>query len=126
MITTYKAKGVIPEDDPAVFGGAGLSPVTDRALFKALHAADLVLCLGYDPVEMRDSWVQPWPVGTDSAEIGGAPRDHLVHRTKLEFVADLKLALAGLTALVPARGGQTWRDGTPAAAAQSSPPSPRA
>jgi acetolactate synthase-1/2/3 large subunit len=114
VITTYKAKGVIPEDDPAVIGAAGLSPVADRALFKALHAADLILCLGYDPVEMRDSWVQPWPAGTDSAEIGGAPKDHLVHRTTLEFVADLKLALAGLTALVPARAGQTWRDGTPA------------
>src|SRR5207244_950814 len=92
VITTYKAKGVVAEDDPAVIGGAGLSPVADRALFKALHAADLILCLGYDPVEMRDSWIQPWPTQTDSAEIAGAPKDHLVHRTKLEFVADLKAA----------------------------------
>jgi len=59
LITTYKAKGVVPEDDPLVIGGAGLSPVADRALFKTLHAADLILCLGYDPVEMRDSWIQP-------------------------------------------------------------------
>src|SRR5262249_35039267 len=59
VITTYKAKGVMAEDDPLVIGGAGLSPVADRALFKALGAADLILCLGYDPVEMRDSWIQP-------------------------------------------------------------------
>jgi acetolactate synthase-1/2/3 large subunit len=115
VITTYKAKGVVPEDHAAVIGGAGLSPVADRALFKAVHAADLILCLGYDPVEMRDSWTHPWPPETDSAEIGGAPKDHLVHRTKLEFVADLKLALAHLAALIPARAGTTWRDGTPAA-----------
>jgi acetolactate synthase-1/2/3 large subunit len=115
VITTYKAKGVVPEDDAAVLGGAGLSPVADRAFFKALHAADLILCLGYDPVEMRDSWIQPWPAGTDSAEIGGAPKDHLVHRTKLEFVGDLKLALAELAALIPHRAGTTWLDGTPAA-----------
>ncbi len=115
VITTYKAKGVVAEDDPAVIGGAGLSPVADRALFKALHAADLILCLGYDPVEMRDSWIQPWPTETDSAEIAGAPKDHLVHRTKLEFVADLKAALAHLSVLVPERAGRTWLDGTPAA-----------
>ena len=116
VITTYKAKGVIPEDDPVVIGGAGLSPVADRALSKTLSAADLVLCLGYDPVEMRDSWTQPWDPKTDSAEIAWAPKDHLVHRTKLEFVADLGIALSQLHAMIPNRGGTTWLDGTPAAA----------
>jgi acetolactate synthase I/II/III large subunit len=114
VITTYKAKGVIPEDQPAVIGGAGLSPVADRALFKAVHAADLVLCLGYDPVEMRDAWIQPWDVGTSSAEIGWAPRDHEVHRTTLEFVADLRVALGQLTARIADRAGTTWSDGLPA------------
>lgn len=115
VITTYKAKGVVPEDDPAVIGGAGLSPVADRALFKALHAADLVLCLGYDPVEMRDSWIQPWDPAVDSAEISRAPKDHQVHRTKLEFVADLRSALPQLTELIPNRFGKTWLDGMPQA-----------
>lgn len=119
LITTYKAKGVVPEDDPAVVGGAGLSPVADRALFKVLHAADLVLCLGYDPVEMRDAWIQPWDPATDSAEIGRTPRDHQVHRTTLEFVADLRRALSRLAALIPDRAGQTWPEGTPAAARQA-------
>jgi acetolactate synthase-1/2/3 large subunit len=116
VITTYKAKGVIPEDDPAVIGGAGLSPVADRALFKVLHAADLILCLGYDPVEMRDSWIQPWDPRTDSAEIAWAPVDHAVHRARLEFVADLRAALGQLAALAPDRRGATWLDGLPAAA----------
>jgi acetolactate synthase I/II/III large subunit len=115
VITTYKAKGVVPEDEPLVIGGAGLSPVADRALFKALHAADLVLCLGYDPVEMRDSWTQPWDERTDSAEIAWAPVDHGVHRAKIEFVADLRLALAQLVAVIPDRAGATWLDGLPAA-----------
>jgi acetolactate synthase-1/2/3 large subunit len=115
IITTYKAKGVVPEDDPLVIGGAGLSPVADRALFKALAAADLVLCAGYDPVEMRDSWIQPWNPGIPSAEITWAPRDHAVHRTTLEFVADLRIALAQLTAATPDRHGSTWIDGLPAA-----------
>lgn len=113
VITTYKAKGVVAEDDPLVIGGAGLSPVADRALFKALHAADLILCLGYDPVEMRDSWIEPWDARTDSAEIGWAPNEHGVHRAKLEFVADLRLALGGLASAIPDRAGSTWLDGLP-------------
>jgi acetolactate synthase-1/2/3 large subunit len=115
VITTYKAKGVVPEDDPVVIGGAGLSPVADRALFKAVHAADLVLCLGYDPVEMRDAWIQPWNPSVDSAEIAWAPREDLVHRTALEFVAHLGVALEQLRRLTAPRAGTTWRDGTPAA-----------
>lgn len=113
VITTYKAKGAMPEDDPAVIGAAGLSPVADRALFKALSATDLVLCLGYDPVEMRDSWTRPWDPRVDSAEIAWAPVDHQVHRAKLEMVADLRLALGQLATLVPDRAGLTWPDGLP-------------
>jgi len=116
LITTYKAKGVIAEDAPLVVGGAGLSAVADRALFKVLGAADLVLCLGYDPVEMRDAWIQPWDPKIDSAEIAWAPNDHHVHWTGLEFVADLRLALGQLVAMIPDRGGATWPDGVPAAA----------
>lgn len=115
LITTYKAKGVLPEDAPMVIGGAGLSPVADRALFKALAAADLILCLGYDPVEMRDSWIQPWDPKTRSAEIGWAPNQHGVHRARLEFVADLRLALEELAVRLPDRRGATWPDGLPAA-----------
>jgi acetolactate synthase-1/2/3 large subunit len=115
VITTYKAKGVLPEDALPVIGGAGLSPVADRALFRALGASDLVLCVGYDPVEMRDSWIQPWDRKVNSAEIGWAPVDHGVHRTTLEFTADLGLALGQLTAAIPARSRTTWADGLPAA-----------
>ncbi len=116
VITTYKAKGVVPEDEPTVIGGSGLSPVADRILLEVIKAADLVLCLGYDPVEMRDSWTQPWDPAADSAEIAWAPRDHGVHRTKLEFVANLRLALVQLLAEAAHRRGATWLDGLPAAA----------
>jgi acetolactate synthase-1/2/3 large subunit len=116
VITTYKAKGVIPEDAPVVVGGAGLSPVADRALLKVLKAADLILCLGYDPVEMRDAWIQPWDANIDSAEIAWAPNEHHVHRTRLGFVADLRLALGALVGMIPDRGDVTWPDGLPLAA----------
>ena len=63
---------------------------------------------------MRDSWIQPWDPRTDSAEIGWAPIDHDVHRAKLEFVADLRLALGRARAAIPDRAGTTWLDGLPA------------
>jgi acetolactate synthase-1/2/3 large subunit len=122
VITTYKAKGVMAEDDPLVIGGAGLSPVADRALFKALHAADLILCLGYDPVEMRDSWIQPWDARTDSAEIGWAPVEHGVHRAKLEFVADLGRRWAGWRPRSPIARGAPGSTGCRAPCAARSKP----
>ena len=32
LVTTYKAKGVVPEDNPLCLGGAGLSPKADAEL----------------------------------------------------------------------------------------------
>ena len=56
VITTYKAKGMVPEDDPLALGGAGLSPHADHHLLPLVRDADLILCAGYDPIEMRPGW----------------------------------------------------------------------
>jgi acetolactate synthase-1/2/3 large subunit len=114
VITSYKAKGVIPEDDPSVVGGSSLSTIADRALFKVMKAADLVLCAGFDPVELRDGWGQPWDSNANTAAISPAPRDHKVFETKLEITANLKAALGELAAKVEDRNGATWRGGLPA------------
>lgn len=53
FITTYKAKGIVPEDHPLCLGGSGLSPLNDKTLLPFVEAADLVICAGYDPIEMR-------------------------------------------------------------------------
>lgn len=118
VITTYKAKGVIDEADPLVVGGAGLSPVADRALLRLVRAADLILCVGYDPVEMRDPWTRPWDADVRCASIGWAPSDHGVYAPALDLVADLRVALSQLLERLPDRGARTWRDGAPAACRQ--------
>ena len=46
VVTTYKAKGLLPEDDALSMGGAGLSPLADKTLLPLVQSADLVLCLG--------------------------------------------------------------------------------
>ena len=53
FVTSYKAKGIIPENHPLCLGGGGLSPLADTHLLPLLRAADLVVCIGYDPIEMR-------------------------------------------------------------------------
>ncbi|MEO1471759.1 MAG: thiamine pyrophosphate-binding protein, partial [Pseudomonadota bacterium] len=36
LVTSYKAKGILPEDDPLSLGGHGLSPKADRLILPAL------------------------------------------------------------------------------------------
>ena len=60
VITTYKAKGLIPETHSLALGAAGLSPLADSHLVPFVQQADLVLCVGYDPIEMRPGWRDIW------------------------------------------------------------------
>ncbi|RVU37872.1 thiamine pyrophosphate-binding protein [Hwanghaeella grinnelliae] len=54
VLTTYKAKGVVPDADPAVMGHV----TGGTAEAAVLHAADLILAVGLDPIELIN---QPWP-----------------------------------------------------------------
>ncbi|MBE3639544.1 thiamine pyrophosphate-binding protein, partial [Mangrovicoccus algicola] len=114
LITSYKAKGVLDEADPLALGGAGLSPLADGLLMPLIGRADLVLCLGYDPVEMRAGWRHPWdPAVTRSIEIAHLRNDHGMHAAAIEITGGIAPALAALEADQPAR--PRWPDGAPAA-----------
>ena len=96
LITTYKAKGVLPEDDPLSLGAAGLSPKVDRQLLPLLAASDCIVLAGYDPVEMRIGWRDPWPDGARVIDLPAVRSHHGMHTASLEFVGDVG---AGLEAL---------------------------
>jgi len=111
VITTYKAKGVIPEDDPLALGGAGLSPKADSILQPLIEQSDFILLAGYDPIEMRASWVAPWEAEKMVVEIVSQPNIHYVHQARHTFVGDIG---AGLEALGRGIGpGSVWLDGKP-------------
>ncbi|RMD62758.1 MAG: thiamine pyrophosphate-binding protein [Alphaproteobacteria bacterium] len=114
VITTYKAKGVVPEDDPLALGGAGLSPLADKHLLPLVQNSDLILLAGYDPIEMRHAWCEPWdPDTTPVIELTVAPHPHGVHRASQVIVGDIAAGLAALgDGVAPSR---TWPDGAPAA-----------
>lgn len=110
VITTYKAKGVLPEDDALSLGGAGLSPLADKHLLPFVVEADLILLVGYDPIEMRPGWQNVWdPTTTNVVDIHAEPNHHYMHQASLSFVADTGAALRALSAGIAPQ--QTWTDG---------------
>ncbi|WP_300035847.1 thiamine pyrophosphate-binding protein [uncultured Roseobacter sp.] len=110
VITTYKAKGLMPEDHPLCLGGAGLSPLADRHLLPFLARADLILCLGYDPIEMRTGWRDAWDPRTQNViDITAEPNHHFMHQSGLNFIADCNAALKALSDGVAPL--ETWADG---------------
>lgn len=89
VITTYKAKGILAEDHPLALGGAGLSPLADKLLLGLVKEADLVILVGYDPIEMRVGWRDVWdPAKQRVVEFAASRNDHYVHHATVSFVCD--------------------------------------
>ncbi len=102
VVTSYKAKGVIPESHPLSLGGAGLSPLADSHLVPMIQSCDLVICVGYDPIEMRPGWREIWdPAETRVIDITAAPNDHYMHQAGVSFIADTGATLSALSKGVP-------------------------
>lgn len=114
LLTSYKAKGLVPEDDPRVIGAVGLSPKADAIVRPLLDAADLIVLAGYDPVEMRQGWREPWPAGKPVIDIVAEPVQHGMHTSTLLLEGDVGTILTRLSdGLAPKTA---WPGGEPAAA----------
>jgi acetolactate synthase-1/2/3 large subunit len=114
FIATYKAKGVVPEDHELCLGATGLSPVIDKIHMGAIRDADLILTIGFDPVELRSDWMNPWDERKRTVSIDLVPNTHLVYRTSLEYsgsIAACLHALAGAAPLSPAQSADGWNRG---------------
>ncbi len=111
LITTYKAKGVLPEDDPLALGGAGLSPLADEQLLQLVRESDLIILAGYDPIEMRVGWRNPWDEGARVLEFCAVPNTHYMHRASLSFIGDVGEGLKTLRKGVSANS--VWKNGEP-------------
>ncbi|AMJ60396.1 thiamine pyrophosphate-binding protein [Bosea sp. PAMC 26642] len=111
LLTTYKAKGLVPEQDHRVIGGVGLSPKADAIVKPLIDAADLIVLSGYDPIEMRQGWRNPWPADKRVIDIVAEDMPHGMHGATLRLEGDVG---AILTLLADARmPGNIWPGGEP-------------
>ncbi len=115
VITTYKAKGIVSEAESLALGGAGLSPIADAHLMPVIEASDLILLVGYDPIEMRHAWCDAWDPGAKPViEFTAALQAHGVHGATLSFAGDIGAGLRKLSEGVTPQN--TWSNGAPAQA----------
>ncbi len=115
LLTTYKAKGVIPEDHPQVIGGVGLSPKADALVRPLIEQADVIVLAGYDPIEMRQGWRNPWPAHTPVIDIVAEAQSHGMHSASLVLEGDVPSILRKLASQLPADRPDVWPDRTPQA-----------
>ncbi|HMA15411.1 MAG TPA: thiamine pyrophosphate-binding protein, partial [Kiloniellaceae bacterium] len=110
FVTTYKAKGIVSEEHPLCLGAAGLSPKADALLLPFIRKADLILCVGYDPIEMRSGWREVWdPAAVHVIDIAAVPNRHYVHQAGINVVAHTGKSLEAIGAGVTPQA--TWRGG---------------
>ena len=115
FITTYKAKGLVDEAHPLCLGAAGLSPRADVVLVPFVQSADLIICCGYDPIEMRSGWREAWdPQRTKVIDIAAEENHHYMHQATIGFTADCRETVLALREGVAAN--ETWSGAEIAAA----------
>ncbi|MBB53619.1 MAG: acetolactate synthase [Magnetovibrio sp.] len=115
ILTTYKAKGVLPEDHPLALGGQGLSPKAFSIIKPLIDQADAIILAGYDPIEMRSEWCAPWDLSEDGPtviEFSATANRHFVHHASHSFIGDVGAGILALTKKVSRNG--SWPGGEPA------------
>jgi acetolactate synthase-1/2/3 large subunit len=89
VLTTYKAKGVVPDTDPAMMGHV----TGGTAEAAVLHAADLILAVGLDPIELIN---QPWPYSAPVIDISAVLHEAGPFQTVAQLVGDQAAILSTL------------------------------
>lgn len=113
LVTTYKAKGILDEDHPSVLGGAGLSPLADRHIMPLIEASDCIVLAGYDPIEMRVGWRDPWPDDARVIDITPVVRTHGMHSVQATLYGSVGATLLDLCDGLATH--PTWPRGEPTA-----------
>ncbi len=97
VVASYKAKGLVDDASDLSFGGVGLSPKADKVIMPVFEKADVILLLGYDPIEMRIGWRNPWNTEKTVIEITPIARTHGMHHVSHTLRGSLAPTLAMLS-----------------------------
>lgn len=110
LITTYKGKGLMDESHSLCLGGAGLSPIADDVLLPLIRESDLILLIGYDPIEMRIGWRNIWKDDVPVVEISPVQRSHGMHVANKLLSGNISQNLKSL--INNFKPTETWSDGS--------------
>jgi acetolactate synthase I/II/III large subunit len=105
---TYKAKGVIAEQHPLCLGSVGLSPVVDAENMKLVREADLILMASFDPIELRDAWLDAWPEAQAVVSLDWGPLNHRIFPEGERAYGHLPGMLAQLMPAAKADKAASW------------------
>ena len=91
FLVTPKAKGIVNEDHP-LFAGIASGMAIDRDIVETIKSADLIIGLGFDPVECDKTWFADVDVvSLDSASMAEG------RYRPLEVIGDLSYLVAALS-----------------------------
>lgn len=96
LLATYKAKGALDEHHALSLGSVGLSPIVDAETMKLVEASDLLVLVGFDPIELRDAWIDAWPATKPVLSLDWGPLPHRMFPAGTEAFGDLPALLARL------------------------------
>ena len=97
VLTTYKAKGVVPDSHPCLIGHV----TGGTAEADALHRADLILAVGVDPVELIN---RPWPYAAAVVEMAAAAHTGGPFHPVASLTGDVAVLVEALVGAVSADG----------------------
>jgi acetolactate synthase-1/2/3 large subunit len=105
FLASYKAKGVVDDRHDLCLGSVGLSPVVDAVNLKLIGAADLIVLVGFDPIELRDAWLDAWPGERAALSVDWGVQTHRIFPVGDQAVGDVPAILDQLaeTAVPAAR-----------------------
>jgi acetolactate synthase-1/2/3 large subunit len=108
FFTTFKAKGVVSEKHPLSLGALGLSPIVDAVTLDLVKKADHMTLVGFDPIELRDAWLDAWGEDKAGMTLDWTAQTDRVFPSGDQILGDLPGNLAALGA--KADPGVAWPD----------------
>lgn len=90
VVVAPMAKGVITEDHPYYAGT--LDMACNQFIWDFLSGCDLILAVGFDPVEL----IKPWSPAAPVIHIDTTPNTDQIYRADIELVGDISAALEHL------------------------------